>query len=758
METTPETEAPTTTTFEPTTTTMNYCADEDGMNQPLDIQPGQVSYSQEPEETSPAGDINPTSSTPGIDFPSPYPKISITFNEPTTTTLIYIPTDRPNEPSNVQLFVVTFKYPDGTESETFTSQIPSETTGTTTPSTVVNGIVSPSSTSPQIDLPSNFEIPSGTVLVLRIIATTDANAPKNVTVGIVACVETTTTTVEVTSASTTVVPLTTTTAETSPETSPVTEVTTTSTAQPTTTTIPVCNEETGMDQPVDIQPEQVSYSEQPEETSPPGDINPTTTTPGLNFPSENPEINVTLDNPATVTVVYVPTDRPNEPSNVDEFTVVFVYPNGTTSETFTSTPPSPSESSETTTTPSPSDTVPPSDESPKVILPPNFEVPEGTTVVITITSTDDDQPPTGVTVGIIACIEPSSTTTPTTSTGETTTEAAPVTPGETTPSTTLPPTTTSVETSPETEAPTTTTFVPTTTTMNYCADENGMNQPLDIQPGQVSYNQQPEETSPAGEINPTSSTPGIDFPSPYPQISITFDEPTTTTLIYIPTDRPNEPSNVQLFIVTFKYPDGTQSETFTSQIPSESTGIITPSTISNGIVSPSSTSPQVDLPSNFEIPSGTVVVLTIIATTDADAPKNVTVGIVACVEATTTTTEITSASTTVVPLTTTSAETSPFTSEATTTPPTTGTTTITTVTPVSVTSVECVYSDWTDWTTCSVTCGDGSQTRARNSIAGFCTGPLVDTRVCQMEPCPCIMTEDVYTSTFQKEPSVDSKS
>jgi len=612
VETTPETEAPTTTTFEPTTTTMNYCADENGMNQPLDIQPEQVSYDQQPEETSPTGDINPTSSTPGIDFPSPYPKISITFNESTTTTLIYIPTDRPNEPSNVQLFVVTFKYPDGTESETFTSQIPSESTGTITPSTVSNGIVSPSSTSPQIDLPSNFEVPSGTVLVLTIIATTDANAPKNVTVGIVACVETTTTTTittEIASATTTtVVPLTTTTGETS---------------QPTTTTIPVCAGEEGMDQPVDIQPEQVSYSEQPEETSPPGDINPTTTTPGLNFPSENPEISVTLDSPATVTVVYVPTDRPNEPSNVDEFTVVFIYPNGTTSETFTSTPPSPAESGETTTTPSPSGTVPPSDESPKVILPPNFDVPEGTTVVITITSTDDDQPPTGVTVGIIACIEPSSTTTSTTSIGEITTEAAPVTPGETTPSTTLPPATTSVETSPETEAPTTTTFVPTTTTMNYCADEDGMNQPLDIQPGQVSYNQQPEETSPAADINPTSSTPGIDFPSPYPQISITFDEPTTTTLIYIPTDRPNEPSNVQLFVVTFKYPDGTESETFTSQIPSETTGTTTPSTVVNGIVSPSSTSPQVDLPSNFEIPSGTVLVLRIIATTDADAPKNV---------------------------------------------------------------------------------------------------------------------------------------
>jgi hypothetical protein len=83
---------------------------------------------------------------------------------------------------------------------------------------------------------------------------------------------------------------------------------------------------------------------------------------------------------------------------VDEFTVTFVYPNGTTSEPFPSTPSSitttPSET--TSTLPTPSGVVPPSSNSPQVDLPPNFRVPENTTVVITITSTDDNKPPTGV--------------------------------------------------------------------------------------------------------------------------------------------------------------------------------------------------------------------------------------------------------------------------------------------------------------------------------------------------------------------------
>ncbi len=85
------------------------------------------------------------------------------------------------------------------------------------------------------------------------------------------------------------------------------------------------------------------------------------------------------------------------------------------------------------------------------------------------------------------------------------------------------------------------------------------------------------------------------------------------------------------------------------------------------------------------------------------------------------------------------------------------TATFTTVTPTLATSVLCIYSDWTNWTSCTVTCGQGAQTRARNIVAGYCTEPLSDTRLCQMEPCPCIFTQDIYVSTFQKLPPANSK-
>ena len=173
---------------------------------------------------------------------------------------------------------------------------------------------------------------------------------------------------------------------------------------PTTTTMNYCTEEKGMNQPLHIIPNQVTSIPQPEQTTPPGDINPTSTTPGLNYPSPNPQISVLLDQPATLTIVYIPTDRPNQPSNVDKFDVVFVYPNGSTSETFkseiplegqtTTTPPSGIPSG--ATTPSPSEVVPPSGVSPQVDLPSNFRVPEGTTIIFRIISTNDNSNPTGV--------------------------------------------------------------------------------------------------------------------------------------------------------------------------------------------------------------------------------------------------------------------------------------------------------------------------------------------------------------------------
>ena len=89
--------------------------------------------------------------------------------------------------------------------------------------------------------------------------------------------------------------------------------------------------------------------------------------------------------------------------------------------------------------------------------------------------------------------------------------------------------------------------------------------------------------------------------------------------------------------------------------------------------------------------------------------------------------------------------------------PSTEAPTATTITPVSTTSVQCILSDWTNWTPCTVTCGQGTQQRFRNIEAGSCTDPLSETRYCQMEPCPCIFTPEIYRSTFQKEPPADSK-
>jgi hypothetical protein len=193
---------------------------------------------------------------------------------------------------------------------------------------------------------------------------------------------------------------------TTPTTSTGTPVPTTTTLQPTTTTMNYCTEEKGMNAPLIIQPNQTTFSPSPDQTTPTGgNINPTTTSPGLNFPT-NPQINVTFDQPATLTVVYIPVDRPNEPSNVNTFTIVFVYPNGTSSPPLnsqiplsgasTTTTPSSGAASEATTTPATGGIVPPSNVSPQVDLPPIFRIPEGTTIVITITSTINQLPPTGV--------------------------------------------------------------------------------------------------------------------------------------------------------------------------------------------------------------------------------------------------------------------------------------------------------------------------------------------------------------------------
>lgn len=186
---------------------------------------------------------------------------------------------------------------------------------------------------------------------------------------------------------------------------------------------------------------------------------------------------------------------------------------------------------------------------------------------------------------------------------------------------------------PSVPASTTPALPPTTTTMNYCVEEKGMNQPLTIRPDQVNSNPTPDQTTPPGDINPTSTTPGLDFPTMNPRINVTLDQPATLTVIYVPVDRPNEPSNVEEFTVVFVYPDGTTSPSYNSNIPSTgatttpATGVPSPATTTPttpaGVVPPSPQSPQVDLPPNFQVPSGTTVVITITSTVDQSNPQNV---------------------------------------------------------------------------------------------------------------------------------------
>jgi hypothetical protein len=247
-----------------------------------------------------------------------------------------------------------------------------------------------------------------------------------VTIGFIACVEITTTSASTgtTSPATTAIPSTTVPLSTTGTTTGASSTTTT-TLSPTTTTMNYCVEENGMNQPLTITSDQVQFDSPPTQST---DINPTPTTPGLTFTTPNPRISVTLTQPTTLTVIYLPVDRPNNPSNVNDFAVVLTYPNGTTSTPYTSTTPSassqtttttptPSASSQTTTTtptpsagaassgsttPSPAGVVPLSDVSPRVDLPPNFDVPQNTVVTIVITTTTDGSNPTGVCTNVFS--------------------------------------------------------------------------------------------------------------------------------------------------------------------------------------------------------------------------------------------------------------------------------------------------------------------------------------------------------------------
>ena len=58
------------------------------------------------------------------------------------------------------------------------------------------------------------------------------------------------------------------------------------------------------------------------------------------------------------------------------------------------------------------------------------------------------------------------------------------------------------------------------------------------------------------------------------------------------------------------------------------------------------------------------------------------------------------------------------------------------------TKVDGVWGTWAAWSTCSVTCGNGTQTRDRNcefppnaARGENCTGPTTDSQSCVLTPC-----------------------
>lgn len=234
---------------------------------------------------------------------------------------------------------------------------------------------------------------------------------------------------------------------------------------------------------------------------------------------------------------------------------------------------------------------------------------------LTYTNTNDDRfrPPENVKFKVIACFYPPTTIAPTTFM---TTTAA------------LFESTTEL-TSTQLLTSTTTTLPPTTAAMNYCAEGRGMNEPLNIRPDQVVTS---SSVSPA-DINPTSSTPGLNFTTMNPKVNVTLDQPATITLLFIPTNIRELPTNVEEFEVLFLYPNGTLSTSYISTIgtvPSTTTvssgqplETTTATSSSSPSYTPSPSSPRVELPVNFQVPPGTIIIITIVQTNNQQNPVNV---------------------------------------------------------------------------------------------------------------------------------------
>jgi hypothetical protein len=171
---------------------------------------------------------------------------------------------------------------------------------------------------------------------------------------------------------------------------------TTTSLAPTTTPTDYCAEQGKMDQLYPITPGQVTSQPNPNPNTPIANINPNSPTPGgVDYSTPNPTITVTITDSTTLTKVFIPNDQPT--SNVKQFNYTIYSPEGVPVYNGTSTIPSTSASTTTTTTPSTTTgVVRPTPNSPQSDLPTGTTLQPGSTLVMTILSTTNQQNPTGV--------------------------------------------------------------------------------------------------------------------------------------------------------------------------------------------------------------------------------------------------------------------------------------------------------------------------------------------------------------------------
>ena len=156
-------------------------------------------------------------------------------------------------------------------------------------------------------------------------------------------------------------------------------------------------------------------------------------------------------------------------------------------------------------------------------------------------------------------------------------------------------------------------LLPTTTTPQYCEETNGMYGPLEIDSWQVNSDPPPVSTTPISGINPSKPGSGVSFADPHPQIYITLSSDTTITVIWIPTNASSGTCNVLIFQMTIVYPNGTKSSIHTS-VTKPSQESATPST--SGVGPEVGSNPYVTFGPNLQLPNGTVLIISIVSTTD----------------------------------------------------------------------------------------------------------------------------------------------